>query len=195
MEIFQEGLTDDVVRRVIWSLLLTTELNSGFWRDPLVDALMAADAGEVNSLFTPSKTRLRGQPYPLDKARSGAVAHVYYLVGKGIKKHIARERTADALAVSEDTLKDWEQALQKYDYFAFNWDGAYLVGELEEEIKKGMSYNGLLEEYGAEWLGPASDVAVACHFIKTKEGELGLESIRAALRKYHDRSSKDESGD
>ena len=40
-----------------------------------------------------------------------AVAHIHYLLGKGIKKHIALERIADALAVSVETLRDWEKAL------------------------------------------------------------------------------------
>jgi len=191
-ETFQEGLNDDVLRRVIVRLLLTTELNSSVWIDPLVTALRAVDAGELTSLLKPSKTRRRGQPYQLDQARSGAVSHVHYLMGKGKKKYIAQQRVADALAVSTDTLRDWEKALKEDEFYPFFWSGAYLAGQLEEEIKK-KTYQDLLEEYGAEFFGSMSDVGVARDFLETKDGEMSVERLRAALRKYHDRGGEGES--
>lgn len=187
-------LTDDVLRRAIARLLLSTDANSSFWRFPLEHALRAANAGELASLCKPSMTRRRGQPYRLDYTKANAVAHVHYLIGKGIKKHIALERIADAVAQSPETLKDWEKGLRKDDYFAFMWESAHLAGQLEGVIKSN-SLNDLVEEYGAELFGPTSDFVVACAFIKEKDDELSLERLKADLRKYHDRSSAGKGAD
>ena len=85
-------------------LLLSKDANSSFWRFPLSHALRAANAGERDAVLEPTKTRRRGRPYQLDWYRAVAIAHVYYLLGQGIKKHIALERIGSALAVSVETI-------------------------------------------------------------------------------------------
>jgi hypothetical protein len=91
-------LSAEVLRRVMVRLLLSTDANSSFWRFRLQTAMRAANAGERDALFEPAKTRRRGQPFQLDELRAIAVCHVYYLLGKGLKKHVALERIANALA-------------------------------------------------------------------------------------------------
>ena len=81
------SFSDEVLRNVIVRLLASSEQTSSVWRDPLSHALRAANAGEVHPLFDPGKKRRRGRPYVLNSARAVAVAHVYYLVGKGFKRH------------------------------------------------------------------------------------------------------------
>jgi hypothetical protein len=69
----------------------------------------------------------------LDSTRAVAVAHVYYLVGKGLKKHIALNRVSKALPADGETIRSWEKSLAKDRWFNNLWQGAYLAGQLELE--------------------------------------------------------------
>lgn len=184
LEAIEADLSDDALRRVISRLLLSTDANSSFWRFPLSHALRAANAGERDAFFEPAKTRRRGRPYQLDSVRAIAVAHVYYLRGKGIKKHIALGRVSDALPVSVETLRDWEKALGQDDWFDFNWRSAQLAGALEQEIKE-KSLMALEREYGADYLGSTSNFTEARLFIERMTGEWSLENVKANLRRFH----------
>jgi hypothetical protein len=183
-EAAEGDLTDAVLRRVMSRLLLSTEANSSFWRYPFSNALRAANAGERDELFEPAKTRRRGRPYQLDSVRAIAVAHVYYLLGKGIRKHIALGRVSDALPVSVETLRDWEKALGHDDWFDFDWRAARLAGALEQEIKE-KSPMALEQEYGADYLGSTSNFTEARLFIQRMTGEWSLENVKANLRRFH----------
>ena len=174
------GLSDEGLRRVIVRLLSSTDANSSFWRFPLGSALRAANAGERDAFFEPSKTRRRGYPYQLDVRRATAVSHVYYRWGKGLKKHVAMEQVAHALNVSTETLRDWEKKLAKEDH-ALGWKGARVAGALESEIKE-KSYRELLEKYGTDRFGATSDFDIARFFLARIEAEWSLEKLKADLR-------------
>jgi hypothetical protein len=103
-------LDDATLRRVIVRLLLSTSANSSVWRFPLSHALRALNYGEQDQFFKPSKSRRRGQSYQLDWARANAVAHIHYLLGKGLKKHVATAKVADGIAVSPETLRDGKRS-------------------------------------------------------------------------------------
>jgi hypothetical protein len=152
-------------------------------------ALRAANAGERDALFEPAKTRRRGKPYQLDGRRAIVVSHVYYLLGKGLKKHVALERIAKAIAVSVETLRDWEKELGKDDWYEFDWGGAYVAGFLEQEIKE-KSYWELLEKYGANYFGPQSDFDTARYFLDRIKDDWSLEKLKADLRRLHSPDNK-----
>ena len=183
LETVEEG-SNAALRRVIVRLLLSTDANSSFWRFPLQEALRSLNAGERKELFEPAKTRRRGKPFQLDCCRAGAISHVYYLVGKGIKKHVALERVGKALAVSVETLRDWEKSLDVDDWFRLDWRAAAIAGELEDEIRE-KSILALEEKYGAAFIGGSSDIAHASFFLKNIEGECSLEKLKADLRRLH----------
>lgn len=67
----------------------------------------------------------------LDSTRAAAVAHVYYLVGKGFKKHVALDRVSTALNANSETIRSWEKSLAADRSFKNLWLGAQLAGDLE----------------------------------------------------------------
>lgn len=71
----------------------------------------------IQSKCPKSNGSRRGKPFQLDWRRAIAISHVYYLWGQGIKKHVALERIGKALAVSVETLRDWEKHLAVDDWF------------------------------------------------------------------------------
>ena len=118
-------LDDAALRRAIVRLLLSTSADSSVWRFPLSHALTALNYGEQDQFFTPAKSRRRGHPYRLDWAKAKAVAYVWYLNGKGLKKHVAIEKVADGIGVSTETIRDWEKRLKSDDWFRFTWQSAW----------------------------------------------------------------------
>ena len=82
------------------------------WRGRLSDQLRALNAGEAQ-LTKPSRTTKQGRPYTLLHLRWLAVLHVHVLVGTGLKKFAAENQTADALALSVETLRAWEKQFLK----------------------------------------------------------------------------------
>lgn len=174
----------EVLRKVIYRLLHSTAAKTSFWVAPLSVALRAANAGELDIIFEPTKTRRRGRPYQLDVARAIAIAHVYYLTGKGIKKYIALERIGNALAVEAETLRGWEKALRHDEWIMFDWKGAHLAGRLEDEIKE-KSPLALVEEYGGEYLGPTSNFESARFFLERINNVWSLEEVKHSLTTLH----------
>jgi hypothetical protein len=185
-EALKEGfdrMSREALRRVIVRLHLSTSANSSFWRFPLQKALRAANAGERDEFFEPTKTRRRGNPFQLDVRRAWAISHVYYLWGQGIKKHVAQERVGKALAVSVETLRDWEKLLAVDDWFREEWNAAAIAGELEEEIKE-KTPMALEKKYGRQF----RSIDHASYFLKVMKSEQSLEKIKADLRRLHSSS-------
>jgi hypothetical protein len=178
-----DEISDEALRKVIVRLLSSTNANSSFWRFPLQRALRAANAGERDEFLEPTKTRRRGNPYQLDVRRARAISHVYYLWGQGIKKHVAQERVGKALAVSVETLRDWEKLLTVDDWFRREWNDAALAGELEEEIKE-KTPMALENKYGRQF----GSIDHASYFLKVMKTEQSLEKIKADLRRLHSSS-------
>jgi hypothetical protein len=188
-------LSDNALRRVIIRLL-SFILSSGdnFWRYRLVEALRAANAGERDKFFEPAKTRRRGRPYQLDCCRAHAISHVYYLRGQGIKKHVALERVGKALAVSVETLRDWENTLGKDDWFRDEWNEATEASELEEETEQQADSILAIAKNFAAGSSELSQTRYMLRMIKAKymlvtlQGEWGLEKLKADLRRLHSSS-------
>jgi hypothetical protein len=183
-----EGIEDDLgneaLRRVIVRLLSSTDANSSFRRFPLQEAFRALNAGERDAFCEPAKARRRGRPYRLDCCRAIAISHVHYLLGQGIKKHIALERVGEALNVSVETLRDWEKSLTMDDWFRREWIAAAIAGELEEEVKT-KPLLALETKYGARYVGGSSDFAHAKFFLKMIDDVWSLKKLKADLRRHH----------
>jgi hypothetical protein len=180
MEKKDVGLDDEALRRVIVRLLLSTSTESSVWRFPLQHALSALNSGEVDNFFKPSRRRRRGQSHQLDWARSDAIKHVYYLVGKGVKKHVAQRKVGDALAVSTETLRTWEKELQKDDWFAFIWDAAKLAGWLEESPEDSAQDLPVSSHDGMH-----TNIEMVSHVVRELHGEASLPKVKERLRKHH----------
>jgi hypothetical protein len=189
LEKVEGGLHDESLRRIIDELLLSTDANSSYWRFPLGHALRALNYGERDLFLAPSKKRARGKAYTLAYHRALAVAHVYYRVGKGIKKYVALESVANALAVSAETIRDWERTLKDDDYFRHEWDAASLAGHIEE-IQDTMSRREIIEKY-TEWqFGFRTNVSMAYTFLDWSKSQWSLKRIKDELRKGHERSKE-----
>jgi hypothetical protein len=187
IEKMEGGLDDESLRRIIDEFLLSTDANSSYWRFPLGRALRALNYGERDSFLVPSKKKARGKAYTLAYYRALAVAHVWYRRGKGIKKYVALESVATALAVGTETIRDWEKTLKDDDYFRHEWDAAYLAGHIEE-IQDTMSRQEIVEQY-TEWqFGFRTNVNMAYTFLDWSKNQWSLKSIKDELRKGHERS-------
>jgi len=174
------GLDDEALRRAIVRLLLSTSADSSVWRFPLSHALSALNYGEVDDFFKPARKRRRGQSYKLDWTRADAIMYVHYLVGKGLKKHVALARVAKALAVSPETLRSWEQALESDDWFCFRWEAAMIAGQIEESPER--SDDTAVRTYD----GVYSHIAMASSIIRQLTTDCSLPRIKERLRKYHE---------
>ena len=182
------GLTDESLRRIIDEMLLSVDANSSYWRFPLGRALRAANYGELDEFFKPAKKKARGQPYTLAYNRALAVSHVYYLQGKGLKKYVALTNVAEAIAVSPETIRDWEKSLKEDDYFRLEWEAAALAGEIED-VKDTISRQELRERY-TEWqFASRNNVDMALTFLDWSKGQWSLKSIKEALREAHKKAS------
>jgi hypothetical protein len=181
------GLDDENLRRIIDEFHLSTDANSSYWRFPLGHALRALNYGERTSFLVPSRKKARGKAYTLAYYRALAVAHVYYRCGKGIKKYVALESVASSLAVSAETIRDWEKTLKGDDYFRHEWDAASLAGHIEE-VQGTMSRREISDKY-TEWqFGFRTNVSMAYTFLDWSKNQWSLKRIKDELRKGHERS-------
>lgn len=170
-------LTDETLRRVIVKLLLSTSADSSVWRFPLSHGLSALNSGEQAPFVTPSKTRRRGRPYELDQARSAAVAHVHYLTGKGIKKHVALSRVANEIAVSPETLRGWEKNLHEDDWHQFWWEAAWIAGQVEDEPELTDA-----DVFDVKHYGITNSIEFAKLFLEGRLEGRSLETVKRQLR-------------
>jgi hypothetical protein len=177
---FEITMTDPPLRPLIRELLVSRSANSSFWRFPLQHALFSLEFGEVDDLVKPSEIRRQGSPVALYRWKLLALSHVYFLIGKGLKKFKALEKVAKGLGQSIETLRSWEKAYGFDDDFMMALTTARLAGELEEELDK-RPVKEIIEEYGAEYFRHSSDVEYA----KLRLHELratSLDAVRNGLR-------------
>ncbi|MEQ1694336.1 MAG: hypothetical protein ABL901_00710 [Hyphomicrobiaceae bacterium] len=170
---------DDTMRRVIGALLYSMSSDSSVWRFPLTNGLRALNYGETLQFLKPTKARRRGSPFKLDAARGDAIAQIYFMEGRGIKKHVAQTRIGDALAVSAETLRDWEKRLKKDDWFAFVWSAAWIAGHLKENP-------GLVaeDEFEVMYFGIDDNIAVARRYLAEVNPDAQLMRIKETLRRH-----------
>ncbi len=183
------GLEDDVLRRVIVQMLRSLSIDSSVWRFPLSEALNALNRGEVTDFFKPSNGQQPGRrPYMLDRARADAVAHVYYLIGKGIKKRVALFRVGAEVNVSPETVREWEKSLRPDEAFRFLWESAWLAGQIEDDPELASA-----DVFDLRYHGKTSTLDMARSFL---EGQAwlakSLGDIRERLRNYREPACQEE---
>lgn len=154
-------LTDEVLRRVIVQLLLSTSADSSVWRFPLSHGLRALNHGETTEFLTPARSRRRGRPYLLDEVRADVVAHLHYLRGKGIKKYIALEKIGNEIGASPETIRDWEKRLRSDDWFFFHWEAAFIAGQIEDDPE--LADSGYFD---VRYFGTTSTLEMARYFLE-----------------------------
>ncbi len=74
----------------------------------LKGALRALDFGETWPLVNPIKRGLHGNAFTLAQYRLAAIEYLYFLVGQGIKKHVAATSVSALFGVSTETVRSWE---------------------------------------------------------------------------------------
>jgi len=117
-----------------------------------------------------------------------ALRHVYYQIGRGLKKYRALQLVGDELGQSPETLRAWEKAIINDEDFAMDLVGAKLAGELEDEIDK-HSTAELEERYGSRYHRHTSDIEYAKSILRMIRS-FPLKRIRERLRDSRSRQAK-----
>ena len=144
----QLDLSQSSLRSLIRELLMSHARKSSFWRHELQDGLRALNLGQAVEPLVPTTSRRRADFIETLELKSTALCRVNFLVGQGIKKHVARERVAHALGQSSETLRSWEKLLADGgEEFQAEFYAARLAGRFEDELEKGR-IDKLEEEYG-----------------------------------------------
>ena len=176
------------IRYLIRELLVSRSANSSFWRFPLQSALFALNVGHVEDIVRPEPIRRQGNPVQLLNCKMMALQHVYYHIGRGLKKYRALELVGDELGQSPETLRAWEKAITRDEDFMMDLVGAKLAGELEDQIDN-HSINELIEKYGAQYHRHTSDIEKAKYILDSIRSS-PLKAIRDGLRYNRSRKAK-----
>jgi hypothetical protein len=182
------GLDEPALRRLIRELLMSRSANSSFWRFELQHALFNLNLGNVDDLFEPDKTRRQGNPAEMYYWKTRALQHVYYNIGKGLKKYRALQLVGDALGQSVETLRSWEKSISQNDEddFLMNVDSSTLAGRLESELGGRHRVPSLEKKYGAIYHRHSSDIEYAWLALQDILA-ISLKDIRDGLRKARTR--------
>jgi hypothetical protein len=175
------GLSDSTLRSIICELLVSTSANSSFWRFDLQGALYALNHGEVRDLVKPIPGRRKGLPYQLLIWKHRAIQHVWYRVGKGMKKYRALEVVATAIGQSTETLRSWEKEVARDEDLSFDLHVARVAGELEDELAS-KSISQIEKERGATYHRNQSDVYLARYHLGVLQ-RCTLEKVRDQIRR------------
>jgi len=185
MEKYKPNLDERAIRSLIRELLVSRSANSSFWRFELQSALYALNLGHVNELFMPEPKRRQGNPVQLLHWKMMALQHVYYHIGKGLKKYRALQLVADALGQSVETLRSWEKSISGDEDLMVQLGSSSLAGELENELDK-YSISKLIKMYGADYHRKIADIEYASYALKDirstplKKIQDGLRTARLA---------------
>jgi hypothetical protein len=129
-------LDDTALRSVIRELLMSRSPESSFWRFPLQTALYALNLGEVQPIVRPTPMKKQGSAISLLRWKTLALSHVYFQIGKGIKKYVALDAVANSLGQSTETLRSWEKSLladiDRVDNLYSSRAAGFYLAELEE---------------------------------------------------------------
>jgi hypothetical protein len=129
-------LDDTALRNVIRELLVSRSTESSFWRFPLETALVALNLGEVQPIVRPTPMKKQGSAISLLRWKTLALSHVYFQIGKGIKKYVALDAVANSLGQSTETLRSWEKSLladiDRADNLYSSRAAGFYLAELEE---------------------------------------------------------------
>jgi hypothetical protein len=136
METYGAGLDDPTTRSLIRELLMSCSANSSFWRFDLQFALHALDLEHVEDIVRPVGVRRQRNPVQLLSWKVKALQHVYFHVGKGMKKYRALQLVSDALGQSTETLRSWEKFISNDDDLAMELWAAKIAGQFEGDFDK-----------------------------------------------------------
>jgi hypothetical protein len=180
MEKYDVGMNESAIRYLIRELLMSRSANSSFWRFELQSALYALNLGHVDEIFKPEQVRRQGHPVQLLNWKVTALQHVYFHIGKGMKKYRALQLVADALGQSTETLRSWEKIMLSDDDLMMHVESAKLAGELESALDK-PSASKPVEIYGVEYHRNVTNIEYARYTLDTIRST-PLEKIREGLR-------------
>jgi hypothetical protein len=155
--------------------------NSFFWQHELHTAFYALALGHVEEFFKPEPKRRQGHPVKMMNWKLKALFHVYFHVGKGLKKYRARELVGDKLGQSTETLRSWEKLMLGDHDSMTDLRLAKLAGEMDNDkhsiedlVRKGLANTTDI------W-----DVKVMLADIRRTP----LDKIRAGIRSSRDKKS------
>ena len=192
MEKNEVGIDDSAMRYLVRELLQSRSANSSFWRFPLNDALFALNLGHVEEIFRPEPIRRQGSPVQLLRCKVMALRHVYYHIGRGLKKYRALQLVGDELGQSPETLRAWEKAIIDDEDFMMDLVGAKLAGELEDELDN-HSTEELEQKYASRYHRHTSDIEYAKCILRIIRSS-SLKQIRQDLRYSRIRQAKKSGG-
>jgi len=181
MEKYEASMDKRAIRSLVRELLMSRSANSSFWRFELQSALYALSLGQVDELFTPEPTRRQGDPIQLLNWKMMALQHVYFHIGKGLKKYRALQLVADALGQSAETLRSWEKFISEDEDLMVELGSSSLAGELESDLDK-HSILELIKLYGAEYHRNTTDIEYAKYALK-RIRSTPLNEVRDGLRR------------
>lgn len=182
---FDFGMTSSF-RKFIAEILMSTSVNSSFWRMELQHSLLALNHGEVDILATPANVKKQGRPYLLRRWKWKAIIHVNYLIGRGYKKYRALEEVADGIGQSTETIRSWEKDLKTDFDCRFDFACAELAGLHADELTTNNANQ--LYDYIAE-LGTnrGTTPIVNAEYMLSIIKSTPYEKIKKNLRKYRDK--------
>jgi hypothetical protein len=181
LEEFKAQMDVRAIRSLIRELLDSRSANSSFWRFELRSALFALNIGHVDEILKPEPIRRQGDPLQLFYCKLMALRHVYFHIGKGLKKIRALQLVADELGQSTETLRSWEKFMSHDEDLIVELDWSRLAGELESDLDK-HSVQELIKLYGARYNRHTADVEWAATALKLIRST-PLKQIRDDLRR------------
>jgi hypothetical protein len=173
-------------RYFIRELLGSRSAGSSFWRLELQSALFALNLGHVEDVLKPVSVRRQGNPVELLNWKVRTLQHVYFHVGRGMKKHRALQLIGDALGQSPETLRSWEKFVDGDDDIMMSLHAARIAGRWEGDLDNCLDKE-IIERYGATYHRDVSDIELARSALKEIRSTT-LDAIRAGIR--HSRARK-----
>jgi hypothetical protein len=181
MDKFKASMDERAIRSLVRELLTSNSANSSFWRFELQSALLALNVGHVDEIFKPEPIRRQGDPIALFHCKLMALRHVYFHLGKGIKKYHAFQSVSDELGQSTETLRSCEKFLSGDDDTMRELEWSRLAGELESDLDK-HPVSELIKLHGAEYYRQTPDIEWASKTLKLLRST-PLKDIRDDLRR------------
>ncbi|WP_341197218.1 hypothetical protein [Hyphomonas chukchiensis] len=181
------GLTDSIRRRLFIDMCMTTCADA-WWAKDVQDAFQSVEAGSAVGWLMP-EPGAHGTPARLRYAKFLAVSKVRFASGQGQRKLDARLDVADAIGVSESTLRHWETLFLRDENAEFELFCTEVAGMYEDEL----SSHPRSEEQKAvlDAIEPATfkfqETVHMAYYIVQKMNRIDLNEIRQMLRQARER--------
>jgi hypothetical protein len=176
-----DGLDDVELREIILELHTARSTESSFWRFPLQQALRGLNLGEVLPLFEPENIKRQGSPTQLQYWKARALSHVYFLVGKGMKKRIALEQVGSGIGQSVETLRTWEKEALRDEDRLFHLHCAQAAGEFERRPELTADQRKDIIASMGLWRHRNMDAGQMAGYEAKEVGRLSLDDIRNGI--------------